>query len=164
MSRAIGDWEYKNPGLLAQMDKKNSVKKRKSTTTPKDALPEEKATGPYRNIEEAKKHQVSSFPDVKKVTIKPEHDFIILACDGIWDCFSNEQCVKFVRQRREKGPKTGSLSATKLSKSGVSKGLDIKKLNSESTKSPTKIGAKKDGLKKTKLKGETSFIVEEMMS
>ena len=163
MSRAIGDWEYKNPGLLAQMDKKNSVKKRKSTTTTKDALTEEKKTGPYRNIEEAKKHQVSSFPDVKKVTIKPEHDFIILACDGIWDCFSNEQCVKFVRQRREKGPKTGSLSATKLSKSG--KGLDIKKLNSESSnKSPTKVGVKKDSLKKTKLKGETSFIVEEMMS
>jgi serine/threonine protein phosphatase PrpC len=50
---------------------------------------------------------VSSFPDVKKVPIKPEHDFIIVACDGIWDCFSNEQAAKFARSKREKGPKNG---------------------------------------------------------
>lgn len=31
VSRAIGDWEYKNPGLLQQMEKKTSLKKRKST-------------------------------------------------------------------------------------------------------------------------------------
>ena len=56
-------------------------------------------------MEDSKKHQVSSFPDVKKVPLKPEHDFIIVACDGIWDCFSNEQAAKFVRTRRERGPK-----------------------------------------------------------
>jgi serine/threonine protein phosphatase PrpC len=50
---------------------------------------------------------VSSFPDVKKVAIKPEHDFIIIACDGIWDCFTNEQAAKFARSKREKGPKNG---------------------------------------------------------
>ena len=56
--------------------------------------------GPYRNIEESKKHQVTSFPDIKKVAIKPEHDFIINACDGIWDCFTNEQAAKFAINRR----------------------------------------------------------------
>ena len=30
VSRAIGDWEYKNPGLLQTMEKKHSMKKRKS--------------------------------------------------------------------------------------------------------------------------------------
>ena len=53
--------------------------------------------GPYRNIEEAKKHQVSSFPDIKKVPYGPEQDFIIIACDGIWDCFTNEAAIKFIR-------------------------------------------------------------------
>jgi serine/threonine protein phosphatase PrpC len=48
---------------------------------------------------------VTSFPDVKKVQLKPEYDFIINACDGIWDCYSNEQAIKFIRQRRERGPK-----------------------------------------------------------
>lgn len=30
VSRAIGDWEYKNPGLLKTMEKSGSIKKRKS--------------------------------------------------------------------------------------------------------------------------------------
>lgn len=71
-------------------------------------------TGPYRNLEEAKKHQVSSYPDIKKVPIKPENDFLIIACDGIWDCFTNEQAVKYVRTKREKGPKTGGASPLKM--------------------------------------------------
>lgn len=91
VSRAIGDWEYKNPGLITALEKRESHKKRKSTKESK-SVPEflMKTQGPYRNIEEAKKHQVTSHPDIKKVSIKPEHDFIIVACDGIWDCFTNE--------------------------------------------------------------------------
>lgn len=70
------------------MEKKSSVKRRKGT---KDKEEEKKENhGPYRNLDESKKHQVTSFPDVKKVPIKAEHDFIIIACDGIWDCFTNE--------------------------------------------------------------------------
>ena len=56
VSRAIGDWEYKNPGLLAQIEKKTNLKRRKST---KDKTEEDKKTetlGPYRNIAESKKH------------------------------------------------------------------------------------------------------------
>ena len=54
MSRAIGDWEYKNPGLLVQMDKKASMKKRKSTK--ESTASSTVSQGPYRNIEESKKH------------------------------------------------------------------------------------------------------------
>lgn len=87
VSRAIGDWEYKNPALLGQLESKKGRKKKQSTTT---AAPEEKKKGPYRNIDEAKKHQVSSFPDIAEEKIKAEHDFIVVACDGIWDCYTNE--------------------------------------------------------------------------
>ena len=45
VSRAIGDWEYKNPAL--QFEKKKKKKKSEGETEQK---------GPYRNIEEAKKH------------------------------------------------------------------------------------------------------------
>ena len=53
ISRAIGDWEYKN-------EKFN---------------PEDNA--------------VSAYPEVTVETLKPEHDFMILACDGIWDCLTS---------------------------------------------------------------------------
>ena len=38
------------------MEKKNSMKKRKSTKNSEPSSAEPKLTGPYRNIEEAKKH------------------------------------------------------------------------------------------------------------
>ena len=39
----------------------------------------------------AQKHKVSSFPDIKRIEFDKENfDFIVIACDGIWDCYSNE--------------------------------------------------------------------------
>lgn len=143
VSRAIGDWEYKNPAL--QFEKKSKKKKSKDKEEPK--TPSE-----YRNIEEAKKHQVSSFPDIKKVDITPDLDFMIIACDGIWDCFTNEQAIKFVKNKQEKGPKQPK---SKRSNGRTSNGL---------SNSPLKMSkGKSESSKKVKPKGETSFIVEEMM-
>jgi len=42
---------------------------------------------------------ITAEPDIKQVELKPDDEFIILACDGIWDCLSNEEAVKFVRDR-----------------------------------------------------------------
>jgi len=33
-------------------------------------------------------------PDIKAFRIKPEHDFIILACDGIYDKLSSRNVIK----------------------------------------------------------------------
>jgi protein phosphatase 2C family protein 2/3 len=53
ISRAIGDWEYKNASLK-----------------PEDNM-------------------VSAYPEVTIEKLSGEHDYMIIACDGIWDCLSS---------------------------------------------------------------------------
>ena len=70
LSRAIGDFDYK------------------PVTPPKDAQPSW-----FLN-----NHMVTAYPDV---VVKPLHkdiEFIILACDGIWDCKTSDQVVQFFRE------------------------------------------------------------------
>lgn len=38
--------------------------------------------------------------------MKDDDEFIILACDGIWDCLTNEEAVKFVRDRIDESTPT----------------------------------------------------------
>jgi len=42
---------------------------------------------------------ITAEPDIKQVTLDPEDEFLILACDGIWDCLTNEEAVQYVRER-----------------------------------------------------------------
>lgn len=37
--------------------------------------------------------------DCNRVTLNDNDEFIILGCDGIWDCLTNEKAVEFVRSR-----------------------------------------------------------------
>lgn len=65
LSRAIGDFEFK------------------PLTPPKDA-----SESWFLN-----NHMVTAFPDV---TVKQLHDnieFIVLACDGIWDCKTSQEVI-----------------------------------------------------------------------
>mmetsp|Transcript_14393 Transcript_14393/g.20707 ORF Transcript_14393/g.20707 Transcript_14393/m.20707 type:complete len:511 (-) Transcript_14393:396-1928(-) len=42
---------------------------------------------------------ITAEPDIVQIKIRPDDEFIILGCDGIWDCLSNAKAVKFVRER-----------------------------------------------------------------
>lgn len=53
ISRALGDWEYKNASLK-----------------PEDNM-------------------VSGYPEVTIEKISGEIDYMIIACDGIWDCLTS---------------------------------------------------------------------------
>lgn len=44
-------------------------------------------------MEEAKNFKVSSFPDVKEFQLKDDYAFLLNACDGIWDCYTNPEVV-----------------------------------------------------------------------
>lgn len=51
-----------------------------------------------------KEQMITALPDVKVLTIDPATDeFIVLACDGIWNSMSSQEVVDFVRCRLEKG-------------------------------------------------------------
>lgn len=41
---------------------------------------------------------VTAFPDVVVHDITEDDEFLVLACDGIWDCFSSQKVIEFVRR------------------------------------------------------------------
>uniref|UniRef100_A0A8C7N8N9 Protein phosphatase 1G n=1 Tax=Oncorhynchus kisutch TaxID=8019 RepID=A0A8C7N8N9_ONCKI len=55
-----------------------------------------KALGPEEQM-------ISSMPDVKVLTLNPEHDFMVIACDGIWNVMSSQDVVDFVSQKIKPG-------------------------------------------------------------
>ncbi|CAF1026453.1 unnamed protein product [Didymodactylos carnosus] len=53
-----------------------------------------------RNTDKRPEEQVvTAFPDVMVKNMNEDWEFILLACDGIWDVLSNEEVLKFVRAR-----------------------------------------------------------------
>jgi len=47
----------------------------------------------------AEEQIVTAYPDVEVKELTSDHEFILLACDGIWDVLSNEEVLEFVRSR-----------------------------------------------------------------
>ena len=52
-----------------------------------------------------KDQMITAYPDIVEETITPECDFMIIGCDGVWDCKTNQQACDFVRERLRKNPK-----------------------------------------------------------
>ena len=46
---------------------------------------------------------ISAHPDVMKISLLPQDQFFVLACDGVWDVMTNQQVVDFVKERLDKG-------------------------------------------------------------
>ena len=57
-----------------------------------------------KNVELPHTHQmVVATPDITTFTLQKGDEFLILACDGIWDVLSNQEAVDFVRKRIKQG-------------------------------------------------------------
>lgn len=46
---------------------------------------------------------ISALPDIKQLTLEEGDEFMVLACDGIWNFMSNEEVVEFVKERIDEG-------------------------------------------------------------
>ncbi|KAL2554868.1 putative protein phosphatase 2C 21 [Forsythia ovata] len=46
----------------------------------------------------AEKQIVTANPDITTVELSDDDDFLIIACDGIWDCMSSQEAVDFVQK------------------------------------------------------------------
>lgn len=42
---------------------------------------------------------VTANPEIRSIQLESDDEFLILACDGIWDVLSNQEAVDFVRER-----------------------------------------------------------------
>ena len=78
----------------------------------------------YKRVEglPATEQLVSAEPELTCVERSPDDEFLVLACDGIWDVMSNQEVVDFVRYRlsihQDLTQLTGELLETCLAKVG----------------------------------------------
>ncbi|KAM4770686.1 protein phosphatase 1G isoform 2-T2 [Rhinophrynus dorsalis] len=42
---------------------------------------------------------ISALPDIKVLTLNEEHDFMVIACDGIWNVMSSQEVVDFIQDK-----------------------------------------------------------------
>jgi protein phosphatase 1G len=52
---------------------------------------------------------ISSLPDVKVLDLDDSDEFMIIACDGIWNSMSSQECVDYVRERLNVYPKLSQI-------------------------------------------------------
>lgn len=42
---------------------------------------------------------ITALPDIQSIDLEEGDDFLVLACDGIWNSKNNQQVIDFVRPR-----------------------------------------------------------------
>ncbi|KAL3650930.1 hypothetical protein CASFOL_007333 [Castilleja foliolosa] len=57
----------------------------------------------------AEKQIVTASPDINIVELCDDDEFVVLACDGIWDCMSSQQLVDFIREQLKSENKLSSV-------------------------------------------------------
>lgn len=58
-----------------------------------------------QNVEVKREEQmITAEPDLIETELEDGDEFIIIGCDGIWDCLSNEEACAFVSERIDTVP------------------------------------------------------------
>ena len=88
LSRALGDWNYK---LNADKDHCDQV----HVSAQRASLLALTPCQPWQ--------MVSPLPDLVVAELTPDDEFLVMACDGIWNSMTSQEVVDFVRQRLAQG-------------------------------------------------------------
>lgn len=72
-----------------------------------------------RNALRPEEQMICSTPDVTVYTRTPEDEFIVLACDGVWDVLSNQDAVDLIRKQLPRAGLGPLLAAAHLSLSEI---------------------------------------------
>jgi len=62
----------------------------------------------------AKDQIITAQPDVRRITLCPEDQFFVLACDGVWDVLTNQQAVDFISEKLKQGMKAADVACALL--------------------------------------------------
>ncbi|XP_053315409.1 protein phosphatase 1G [Spea bombifrons] len=55
----------------------------------------------------AEEQMISALPDIKVLTLNDDHNFMVIACDGIWNVMSSQEVVDFIQERIDRPAKNG---------------------------------------------------------
>lgn len=76
-----------------------------------------------RNDLKPQEQRVSCYPDIMVHTrVESEDEILILACDGLWDVFSNEDCMNLVFELFQAGESNVVLLAEELADAALDRG------------------------------------------
>ena len=53
---------------------------------------------------------ITCVPEIKVEKVSNKNEFIVIACDGIWDCLTSQECVTMVRDYLSSSGSKGNVS------------------------------------------------------
>nr|KAF6448400.1 protein phosphatase, Mg2+/Mn2+ dependent 1G [Rousettus aegyptiacus] len=52
---------------------------------------------------------ISALPDIKVLTLTDDHEFMVIACDGIWNVMSSQEVIDFIQSKISQRDENGEL-------------------------------------------------------
>jgi len=115
LSRALGDLEYKSATHVRRRFRFRPPPTRPSRPSCPSPHPAHRTPScpisPTRVLVRPRhlvqlppeEQMVTADPEIRTMELTPDDEFLILACDGIWDVLTNQEAVEFVRTRLMQG-------------------------------------------------------------